>query len=168
MGDCIVDTCVLRGAGTSAAPASVACMSVIQVIEEMNYFVVCSKELWEEWQRHVNRISTLWVAQMMSKGQILFYLPARHHEHEIGVAIQGLPNHQRAVALKDAHVISLAVAANALVVSCEVACRTAFVSLGRIYPPVASVYWVSPLTSEELVDWLRAPGQVPLGWLLRV
>lgn len=166
MGDCVVDTCVLRSVGASDAIESSSCLRVVCAIENAGHFVVCSKSLWDEWQRHISKRAAIWQSQMISREQILFYEPSAHHTAEIDQHMLRLAAHKQRIAAKDKHVICLAVSANALVISSEVACRVVFVELGRLYPPISAVNWVSPLTCANLITWLTSPTVIPLEWQL--
>jgi len=103
---------------------------------------------------------------MLSGQRILFYEPAGHHCAEIKSRIGLLAVDKQKIARKDEHLICLAVSSNGLVISSEISCRNVFLELGRLYPPVSSIYWVSPLTCEVLSNWLLSPGAVLPEWQL--
>lgn len=166
MGDCIVDSCVLHGASQSGAADATSCVKTLDTIRVKKHSVVVSRELWDEWQEHLSKYSAIWQSEMFSRGQIVFAEPSNHHFFELKNAAASLRADLQTIAIKDLHVLSLAVSANAIVISCEVACRRIFVTLGRIYQPVAGVYWVSPLACDELQSWLSAPSAPLLAWLL--
>jgi hypothetical protein len=166
MGDCIVDTCVLKSASDREAHEAVACLSTLLAIEAASHAVICSYSLWEEWQKHLSKSAAIWQSHMLSRQLILFYEPSRHHKAEIDRWMMCLEHDKQKIARKDEHLISLAVSSNSLVISSEIACRDIFIELGRMYPPVSAVYWVSPLTCPGLVAWLGTPNAVPIDWQL--
>lgn len=166
MGDCIVDACVLHGAGTSAAIDSVRVREVLDALLEERHVLVVNEALWQEWQLHLSSYSRVWLSDMASRGFISFVSGASHHCAGVSRAISMLPVSQRPVAEKDEHLLRLSLSANALVISSETACRAAFVSCGSQYAPISGIYWVSPLLDPQLPVWLRARTAPLHSWLL--
>lgn len=166
MGDCILDACVVRGAGNSQAIESKRCRETIDAIKNHRHILLVDSTLWGEWRRHTTIYSSAWLTEIVSRGQIQAIELKPNHQQEITLAIEKLPAQQRPVATKDIHILHAAIQSNALVISSEQSCRTAYVVCGVHYPPIQGIYWVSPLSCETLPVWLASNSQPQLDWLL--
>lgn len=166
VGDCIVDACVLKGAGTSDVIDSIRCRGAIDAVRVHKHVLLVDPKLWDEWRVHLTRYSASWLTDIISREQLVFVTLSDRHRHGLTAAIYTLPVAQQPAALKDLHILQAAVEHNALVISNEQVCRRAYVSCGSSYPPIQGVYWVSPLMCADLPHWLAQRGPPNAGWLL--
>lgn len=166
MGDCIVDACVMKQAGKASDVSSIQCRATLSALLNHRHMLVVERTIWDEWQRHHTTFSLAWQSAMVSRSQIVHVRSNGNHDHGISQSISALPIGQQSTANKDRHLLEIALECRAVVISSEVACRTAFVSCGRVYAPIQEVHWVSPLTASGLLVWLQQRGRPPISWLL--
>lgn len=166
MGDAIIDANVLQSAGETSATFSVAAREILREILDCGTCIVLDQLLDSEWRRHCSKYSLKWLAQMVSRGQIVNIVCDSRHAGELARVLRRLEMTKQAVAQKDYHLLEVAITLDVVVLSFEVQCRNIYCEMIAHYEPISRIYWVSPLDTSEIVRYLRRGHSPPLSWQL--
>ncbi|HDL7471058.1 TPA: hypothetical protein PXN82_002853 [Yersinia enterocolitica] len=149
----VIDADILRSSGVTEHPVSSAARKLLQAVLESTCFAVVNHELETEWKKHSSRMAVSWRASMRSKGKILKCNKDNFY-HEI-VHDSDLEERLRLVALKDSHLVTLAIDYDKIIASNDDRARDAFCHLCLEREELGQLYWVNiKNNSEEVINTL--------------
>ncbi|MBA0180358.1 hypothetical protein [Pectobacterium carotovorum] len=149
----VIDADILRSSGTTEHPISSASRKVLQAVLDSACFAVVNEELENEWKQHSSRVAIGWRASMRSKSKIIrcaegnFYYSIVHDS--------GLEEKLRRIALKDSHLVTLAIGHDKIVTSNDDRARKAFCNLCGERTELGQIFWVNVTNnSAEIINAL--------------
>lgn len=162
----VVDADVARSAGTSEYPVSKHSRELLQALIQSEHKVAFCPALTSEWRRHASKFSIMWLAAMTARKKII-----RSNQTEtITPEIIRLCATEKAtnIALKDIHLIDLALAESNFLASNDVVARKVFLAVAAHHTPLKQIMWVVPVNDgETVVEFLKNGGYPSDNWFLR-
>ena len=157
----VVDACILRSAGTSGKPVPSECRAILEEIKVSSITVSICDDLLAEWRRHKSNYSSAWLVAMYSRRLINKVNGFSGKADSVESAISKLAEPDRTVALKDVHLLKVAVDHGYRVVSNERKCRMAFHNASAHYQEIGRVSWIfpaAPMACDVVAGRCVAPG----------
>ncbi|RJL44584.1 hypothetical protein D5078_13835 [Pectobacterium carotovorum] len=149
----VIDADILRSSSEKEHPISSASRKVLNAVLDSTCFAVVNKELYSEWKKHASKIAVGWRASMESKGKIIrctednFYYSIVHDSD--------LDENLRFIALKDSHLVTLAISHDRIVTSNDDRARKAFCNLCCERTELGKIFWVNVKSnSDEIINVL--------------
>lgn len=161
----VVDADVARASGVSEHPVSKSAREVLLGIKDFNIDVAFCPILLAEWKKHRSLFATKWLASMVAKKK--FHLIDSQNVAAIEVGKANLNDVDRGIALKDAHVVDVALSTGNFIASNDKTARAVFASVANESPMLRNLVWIVPLdNSDELIAVFSAGGYTPKKWLM--
>lgn len=151
----VIDADVAQAAGETRHPVSSACRMTLEDIRKICHRVVMDKRILEEWQKHQSRFAKNWLASMRSKRKVVFVEMSEIQSLNAILETASLTEKQNKVALKDLHLIEVAMFSDLAIISLDKKARTVFEKVNRSSQRLKKVVWADP-TSSELHEWLQS------------
>ena len=152
----VVDADVLQSAGESEHPVSSACREFLKSVMRICHRIVVTRELSDEWRRHLSRFSRPWLLEMYKRDKRVSCEPRRDEGLRTRIldAVEGETD--KAAVEKDMHLIEAAMANENRVVSLDSTVRDILrVAAGSIRE-LRPLVWVNPADeSESAITWLK-------------
>lgn len=150
--DVVIDANLARSAGQTVHPlSSTARQLLINIYEQRHHILFCRK-LSHEWRTHSSLFSKKWLATMIAKKRYKFVESLNQTELVLeSLSISPQLEKLKYEALKDAHLIDLALCGDKIIFSNEVVARKAFCELLENEPHIMSIYWFSPVRDLEII-----------------
>jgi predicted nucleic acid-binding protein len=161
----VVDADVARSAGRAEHPVSKSSRELLQALIKSDHKVAFCPILSSEWKKHASQFSTKWLASMTARKKIIRSNPLKVIEPEINklCAI----GKEADIALKDMHLIDMALSESNFLASNDIAARDVFVVVAAGYSPLREVLWVVPVASgESIIKFLEKGGYPQDDWFL--
>lgn len=163
----VVNTSVVRAAGTSTHSVSQRCREVLNLIEALGYKIAMCRELEEEWEQqvperpagewsfYISRLAMEWYNRMKNYRRVLYIsLPKESSlRDQVSNQAQTLWPGIRQVE-KDLFLIELALETDRRVISLNDKQQKQFSQIARHVQEIASVLWLNP-DQENVPEWLR-------------
>lgn len=163
----VVDADVARASGVSEHPVSKSAREVLLGIKDFNIHVAFCPILMAEWKKHRSLFATKWLASMVAKKK--FHLIDSRDVAAAEVRKSALNEVDMGVALKDAHVVDIALSTGNFIASNDKTARAAFALVANQSLLLRDLVWIVPLdNSEELIEIFDAGGYTPKAWLMHV
>jgi predicted nucleic acid-binding protein len=151
----VIDADVAQAAGETHHPVSSACRRALEDIRKICHRVAMDERVLEEWKKHQSRFAKNWLASMRSKRKVFFIKPTNIEDLTEILEGAGLSGKQNEVALKDLHLVEVAMASDLAIISLDKKARAVFEKVSRSSPRLKKVVWANP-TSTELHEWLQS------------
>ncbi|MYN47437.1 hypothetical protein GTP23_20540 [Pseudoduganella sp. FT93W] len=162
----VVDADVARASGGSDHPISKSSREVLLGIKNCNIEVVFCPILLSEWKKHKSLFATQWLSSMVAKKKFRVIPSNAITTHEIEKA--GLSEVDKGVALKDAHVVDIALSTGNFIASNDKTARSVFSNIANVSPLLQDLIWIVPSEdSEKLIAVFSEGGYTPKSWLIR-
>lgn len=144
----IIDADIIRSAGYSEHPISSTSRNLLdEVIKHKSETVYC-KTLMAEWRKHRSTYSTKWIASMISKKKLVL-IPVKTEAKDFLESLK--ESTDKKVALKDAHLVDLAIASNKIIFSNDTNAKNAFSKLLDKRSNFQKIYWLSPREDMNII-----------------
>jgi hypothetical protein len=161
----VVDADIARASGVSEHPVSKSARDVMIGIKEFGIGVAFCPILLDEWKKHRSVFATKWLATMIAKKKFHLIASANVSAHEVEKT--ALTENQRNIALKDAHVVDIAISTGNFIASNDKNARAIFAIVAANSLLLKELIWVIPLDcSVELSTILSDGGYTPKSWLM--
>ncbi len=163
----VINTSVVRAAGTSDKPTSRNCRETLKAVEEQGYRIAMCRELGKEWRQPVSqrppdqwssyasRYAVEWYVRMQSQGRVVWteLPPDSPLRRRVNAQAQKLWPGIRAVE-KDFFLVELALLTDRRVISLNNKQREQFSQIAEHVPDLSDVLWLNP-DQENVPEWLR-------------
>lgn len=153
----VVDASVARAAGdVTTHPTSTQCRETLLAVDGLS--AVFCENLQKEWGKHGSRFAKLWFLKMVQERRVHYVVPYKKVA-EIRAFIEELQvtNAERVAMLKDAHLLSAALASDKIVIALDERVRRYFSGMAASYNPIRSIQWSNPTHSGDgTIKWLLA------------
>lgn len=162
----VVDADIAFSAGLSIAPVSKQSRRLLAAIDSSNINLAFCSRLRGEWRRHQSNLTKRWLASMVSRKRVSTIEPPQVFDEVIQAC--GFSAQNEAAALKDCHLIALAVSAAAPIASNDKVARKLYGQVSMHNPVIGQLLWLVPLDDcEELEKLVRHGGYVPEDWRIK-
>ena len=165
----VVDACVLQSAGTTEAPCSQACRLTLLAITGADHVLHYDSILEEEWRNHTSTFSRKWRAMMLSRRRLEFVKTLKSTSGLRRAVTTHLADHSaHKAALKDVHLVALALQADESILSRDGTARGLFATISEGETRLRKLLWIDPTQQpNEALAWLRNESEPLDDWRLK-
>ncbi len=144
----IIDADIMRSAGTAEHPVSSTSRNLLNEIKNGNGIAVYCPTLMQEWKTHRSNYARLWTVAMISRKKLVEV----NVDTETKLFLEKLDDSKsKGIALKDAHLIDLAIATDKVIFSNDLNAKNAFSELLDNRNNFNDIYWLSPKINMEII-----------------
>ena len=149
----VVDTTIARSAGTKDASnpvASAARDTLLQVRDTSSIYLVWTKDVAAEWNKHATLIAMQVVADLKSRGRLHHCKPMRHNA--LRKVIKEVDSGTELM-LKDIFLVEAALETDDRIIALDDQARWHFAKLSDAFPLLQRVHWINPVR-DDLRSWI--------------
>ena len=154
----VIDASIAQAAGGRPHETSKQCSDFLLIIrDETEHFLVMTREIFAEWQKHEAKYATTWRKSMVAKKRVAFFKEEALADLTLRDQIENMDTSDanRREMLKDVHLLEAALISDRTVASLNSKDRDRFVSVCAIVSEISNIVWVNPVISEEkCLDYL--------------
>ena len=153
----VIDTDVAQASGGEDAIDSRAinCRDFLSEVRSLNYRVVMTKEISDEWKRHRFGFAFEWRVSMYARRRVDSIDPPEDQtlHNKITTTIKD----EIEVIEKDFHLLNAALATDQKIISCEKQIRKLFARASKQVGEIQGIVWVNPerIVEEQPIEWLK-------------
>lgn len=154
----VIDANVARSAGPEGAthPTSKRCRDFLLAVEKLEFHIVSTLALREEWNKHQSAFFKLWRAQMMGKKRIDVLSVEINENLREKLNKVAKSERERDDMIKDYHLLEAALESDRRVVSCETLVRRHFAHACKSVGEINAILWINPTDETEgIFMWLE-------------
>ena len=142
----IIDADVARSSGTSIHPVSSGSRALLDSVKSNRHKATMCKTLLAEWKHQRSLYASTWLSSMYSRKLVNRIEPKSITK----LLIQNNLTNDKSIdtALKDAHIIDVAIEANGIIASNDDKARKVFCELGRSCGNLQSIIWFNPIRDK--------------------
>lgn len=156
----VIDADVFQSASTARSGQGAACRRVLEVVRALDYVLAVSEAWLDEFKRHRSGFSHTWLRSMHARKRVRRLEPSAELLEQVRGAIDSvLADPGRGAALKDAHLVALALESDRRILSRERKARGLFADCAKSNGWLETVVWISPENAECLA-WLEAGASI--------
>jgi len=137
----VIDADILRSAGYSEAPVSSLSRKLLSEILDRGDEACFCQKLWDEWRKHNSRFSQAWKATMVAKRKLIKVEVTDETENHL---LSLDDSNEKSAAIKDSHLIEIAISADRIIFSNDGKAKSAFSNLLDGRDRFKKIYWLSP------------------------
>lgn len=145
----VIDADILRSAGDSEAPVSSLSRELLRKILESGDEACFCQKLWDEWKKHNSNYSKGWRASMVAKRKMIKVETTNETESHL---LTLNDSKEKSAAIKDCHLIEIAIAADKIIFSNDGKAKTAFSNLLDDRDKFKKIYWMSPTNDFDDIE----------------
>lgn len=150
----VIDADIARSAGVSEHPVSSASRNLLSSIlnSKNKHVLILCKNLNSEWSKHKSAYTTRWLAAMTARKKVVIIKEetAVYLTHLIE-ASKNISERGKEVAIKDAHLVELALTNNAIIFSNDDTARKVFCDLADDIGRLKELKWFNVVFDINLV-----------------
>jgi predicted nuclease of predicted toxin-antitoxin system len=136
----VIDASVLRSAGETQHPVSMACRDTLVAILEICHRTVSTTSLSEEGKRHASRFSRKWLRSMAARKKLVRGLTTT----AIAIDTEDLTPNQAEAIEKDRHLIEAALAADRVIVTRDSSIKDILAKTRKGKRFLTQLRWINP------------------------
>lgn len=154
----VIDACVLSAASHGRPDESASrCADVLDAVRTMDALVFCAPDGLQEWLAHRSRYAALWLTALRASRRLKIVYGHENQSLRRCVHKALRSTNRRIAALKDVHLVEVALIESASIVSSDKEARGLFRSVGSRCTVLCDVIWMSPdEPTHDVLQWLRA------------
>jgi hypothetical protein len=158
----VIDACIARSSGFKTKPISEYCRLFLEEILNSSARVAFNKELKIEWDKHQSGFARKWRVAMFSRRRIDIINDSCENEHLRDVIHNAeLNNKALTAALKDIHLVELALKYDKIIFSSDNTVRLIFWRSMRDVKVMEDIVWYNPVDQfEDILLWLGEGARV--------
>lgn len=138
----VVDTSVMRSAGTTEHSVSSACRRALSAILKICHRVIVSEPIEHEWKKHASKFSRRWKVAMMNRRKL-----QKDTSPKAPILLKGIPAHDRAIIEKDRHLLDAAYAHDRVIITTDDKFQLALGRTGNV-KMLREIRWFNPCRDE--------------------
>lgn len=148
----VVDADIARSSGTTEHPISSNARILLDMMMSNGHYIVMCPTLNAEWKKHRSNYATRWFASMIAKKKVKFI---RHNNttHKV-VETLTIDEKTRSVALKDCHLIDIALCEDKIIASNDNNARIAFCAISKLHGEIKPVAWLHSVNDNDFLTSL--------------
>jgi len=143
----VVDADIARSSGNTEHPISIHARKVLEEIKSNGHVCVMCPTLQAEWNKHKSNYATRWYTSMVARRKIKRgnYISDVKNHIELNVTESKIKN----IAIKDAHLIDIALAESGIIISNDNNARVAFCEIGNGYKKIQTIIWLHSVKDSK-------------------
>lgn len=143
--DLVIDADIARSSGLTVHPVSSTSRNLLDSILNSSHNASFCRILLDEWNKHQSAYTRKWRVSMYSRKKIKNIV----HEDAVKIRLEQLPeSKERNIALKDSHLIDIALLTDKIIFSNDLNAKNSFSNLLKNDGFMNEVYWLSPLENS--------------------
>ena len=155
----VIDTDVAQASGGEDAtdPRAIHCRDFLKEVRSLNYRVVMTKEISDEWKRHRSGFAFEWRVSMYARRRVDSINPPKNQTLQDKITTTTSDEKEIEVMEKDFHLLQAALATDQTVISLDETVRQLFTHASQRVSEIRHIIWVNPdRTLEEYpIAWLQ-------------
>ncbi len=160
----VIDASVVHAAGPEGAtfPTSKNCRDFLQAVLTICHQVVVTRDIGDEWKRHLSGFSRKWRVSMEAKKKV-YRPPDSVIDDELRERISNAASSdkERAAMSKDALLIEAALATDCAIAALDDTALRAFRKAANSVRKIRRIVWVNPdKTDERPIAWLEKGARI--------
>jgi hypothetical protein len=137
----VIDASVLRAAGETEHPTSVACRNALRAVLDICHHAVMTPDIRREWDSHMSRFSRKWWRSMAAHGKPTDAVTAP----PLSLEMIDAPDWASKAILKDAHLLTAAEVADRIILIHDDALQRALASFDAGARLAGTLQWIDPV-----------------------
>ena len=154
----VIDTDVAQSSGGEDATdtRAINCRDFLTQVRSLNYRVVMTKEISDEWKRHRSGFALEWRVSMNARRRIERIDPPEDENLRAKISSTARSEKQIEVIEKDFHLLQAAIATDHTIISLDEIVRGLFAHASQRVGEIRNIIWVNPdRSAEEPITWLQ-------------
>ncbi len=155
----VIDTDVAQSSGGESAtdPRAINCRDFLIQVRVLDYRVVMTKEINDEWRRHRSGFAFEWRASMYARRRIEHVDPPAYEELQDKVTSTTIDADEIENMEKDFHLLQAALATDQTITSLDETIRRLFKRASQQVGEIRNIIWVNPdkTAVEHPIAWLQ-------------
>lgn len=150
----VIDADIAKSAGVSEHPVSSASRNLLSSIlnSENKHVLILCKNLKSEWSKHKSTYTTKWLATMTARKKVFIIKEETAvYLTQLIEASKNISEREKEVAIKDAHLVELALANNAMIFSNDDKARKVFCDLADDIGRLKELKWFNVVFDINLI-----------------
>lgn len=161
----VIDANIARSSSEGETPLARGSTEILKAVSENGHKVIMCKTLHGEWRKHQSRYAQKWFVKMTSNGKVRHITPQNSIDMQITshFSCEG----RKDSALKDKHLIEVAMASSKIIASNDSSARSIFSELSTSYEPLREVKWFNATSDVDFLKrYLQSMCRVPAEYYL--
>ena len=159
----VIDTDVVQSSGDEDAtdPRAIHCRDFLREVRSLNYRVVITKAISDEWKRHRSGFAYEWQVSMHARRRVESVDPPEYDELQNKIISTTNDEDEIEAMEKDFHLLQAALATDHTIISCEQYVRKLFAIASQRVGEIRRIIWVNPdrTAEEQPIPWLKNGAQ---------
>ena len=155
----VIDTDVAQASGGEDAIDSRAinCRDFLSEVRSLNYSVVMTKEISDEWKRHRSGFAFEWRVSMYARRRVDSIDPPEDQTLHNKITTTIKDENEIEVIEKDFHLLQAALATDQTIISLDETVRQLFKRASQQVGEIRDIIWVNPdkISEEHPIAWLQ-------------
>jgi hypothetical protein len=152
----VIDTNIARSYGESTNPTSINCRNFLNSVRDLQFRVVMTDELLEEWKRHHSRIFISWLTSMFARKLVARIEDVENPSLRAKIEKYASSDKNKREMLKDVLLLEASMATDWRVTSMNEVDRKRFKDICEYIVEIEEVVWVNPdIPDENCLEWLE-------------
>jgi|GEM_PF-1684590 hypothetical protein len=145
----IIDADIARSSGMAEHPVSSGSRALLNTVSQNGHMLAMCPTLGAEWKKHRSLFAAKWLASMTAKKKINRINPKAITNTLIDKNLK--KDKEIAIALKDAHLIDGALAADSIIASNDNVARNVFCQLSDSCGDLRNIKWFNAVDDQDFV-----------------
>jgi hypothetical protein len=152
----VIDTNIARSVSETTNPTSINCRNFLEKMRDLEFRLVISQELLEEWNRHRSRFFLRWLSQMFARKLQVQVNDVENDTLRSQIEKHASSEKDAEEMLKDVLLLEAALVTDKTVVSMNEIDRKRFAEICEHIALIRDVVWANPdITDEKCLEWLE-------------
>ncbi|UKS30056.1 hypothetical protein LOZ80_14405 [Paenibacillus sp. HWE-109] len=152
----VVDACIARSSGHNEKPVSTNCRVLLEVLLDSHNIVCFNKELSMEWNTHQSSFARKWRTSMVARRKIKFIDNCENIQLRELLINYVTSEKNRLAAMKDIHLVEIALISDKVVLSNDDTVRTIFWDSMKNVSMLKEIIWFNPVDQFSFViEWIK-------------
>lgn len=146
----VIDADIARSSSTTEHPVSSHARKVLDEVKSHGHILVMCPKLNEEWKKHRSSYATKWLASMFAKRKVK--VKSYNSDTRSHVETNVVDGKIKDIAVKDVHLIDIALSESKIITSNDNNARIAFCEIGKDYKIIQKVIWLHSVTDADFIS----------------
>lgn len=152
----VIDTNIAQSYSESTNARSIACRAFLNAVRDLEYRIVMSPDLAEEWKRHRSRAFVIWLKGIYSRKLQYDIEDVENASLREKISQFAPSDKDRQEMLKDVLLLEAALVTDERIASMNELDRERFQKISRFIKEIQNISWVNPeIEAEKAIEWLE-------------
>ncbi|MEA5533324.1 hypothetical protein [Crocosphaera sp. XPORK-15E] len=154
----VIDASIARSCGGENArhPTPKNCRDFLKAVLELDYSMVMTSELKQEWDKHQSTFARKWRVSMIAKKKFKYYENVTLDELRKQIEECAENYKKREAMWKDICLLEAAIITDKIVISLDEKVRQYFSEVSKDIPEIGIIIWLNPAKNkDQVIIWLE-------------